>query len=375
MSDLQTTDPALLTIWQKVQAGERLDAADGQALFATRDLHALGAMADGQRQLRHGLKAYYSVNRHINYSNVCGLECAVCGFGKAPGSDGAYELSHDQIAAMAAAAAAGGATEVHLTGGLHPTWPLEHYEAMLTAIRQAAPALHIKAFTAVEVAHMAQLSGCTVREALARLIAAGLGSMPGGGAEIFDAAVRSRMFPAKISAEAWLEVHRQAHGLGLRSNATMLYGHLETAAQRVDHLLRLRALQDQTAGFNAFVPLSFVPAASIAARAAGLPTQSPSGLDDLKTVAVSRLMLDNFEHIKTFWVMHTLKLSQVALRFGADDVDGTVQQYEITPAGADIVDVARLEGVIRQAGCVPVQRDSLYRPIQTGQDGPKVIDH
>jgi aminodeoxyfutalosine synthase len=387
----------------KIASGIRLGQADGEALFASADLHALGALADAAKRRRHGDCAYYILNRHINYTNLCSLACEVCGFGKKARGEGVYEKTNEEVAAHAAAAQADGACEVHITGALHPHWRIEHYVDMLGKVRAAAPKVHVKAFTAVEVAHFAALSGITVEETLKRLIGAGLGSMPGGGAEIFDPAVRTRLFPDKIDARQWLEVHRTAHRLGLRTNATMLYGHLETPAHRVAHLLMLRELQDQTGGFQAFVPLSFIPQPenrdsphfswtkkedSPVEKLGVCPLenekgQSPffadekrgqslqkkgdspctTGLDDLKTVAVSRLVLDNFEHIKTFWIMHTLKLSQIALHFGADDIDGTVSRYEIIQGdGGGAVSAAELQRLIREGGLTPVQRDSGYRP-------------
>ena len=357
-------------IHEKLACGTRLEQADGEALFASRDLHALGSLADAAKRRRHGDRAYYILNRHINYTNLCALACEVCGFGKKALGEGVYEKSNQEVAALAAQAQADGACEVHITGALHPGWQIDHYVDMLDKVRAATPKVHVKAFTAVEVAHFADLSGITVEETLKRLIDAGLGSMPGGGAEIFDPAIRARLFPDKIDARQWLEVHRTAHRLGLRTNATMLYGHLETPAHRVAHLLALRELQDQTGGFQAFVPLSFVPprkrdADKMSATHEGRMPSShgTTGLDDLKTLAVSRLVLDNFEHIKTFWIMHTLKLSQIALHFGADDIDGTVSRYEIIqPDGGGAVSAGELQHVIREGGLTPVQRESGYRP-------------
>jgi len=356
---VEPTDPALIEISRKVHSGVRLEAADGEALYATRDLHALGSLADLVRRRRHGGRTFYIVNRHINYTNRCVLACLFCGFRRSPGDADAIEMSLQDVAAVAESAAQAGAREVHVTGGLHPKWKIDRYEQMLAAIRQSAPAIHIKAFTAVEIAHIARLSGLSVAEVLGRLAAAGLGSMPGGGAEIFDERVHAKAFRHKIGAEDWFEVHRVAHGMALRSNATMLYGHVETPAQRVAHMIRLRELQDRTHGFQAFVPLSFVPGSSPLSHLPG-----PTGLDDIRTVAVSRLMLDNFDHIKTFWVMHTLKLSQLALHFGADDVDGTVVRYEIVHAaeGGEVT-VEQLRRTILECGLEPVERDSFYRPV------------
>ena len=356
----------LYRIARKISRGERLDAADGEAMFAAGDIHALGSLADEVRRRRHGDAAYYNVNRHINYTNQCVLACLFCGFRRSPGEADATEMTIEDIAAAARHAAENGATEVHLTGGLHPKWKIDYYEAMLRSIRRCAPTLHIKAFTAVEIAHFARLSGISVRDALGRLIAAGLDSLPGGGAEIFDERVHAKAFRHKMGAEDWFDVHRTAHRMGLPSNATMLYGHVETPAERVRHMLRLRELQDETAGFQAFVPLSFVPTLTALSHLGG-----PTGLDDVRTIAVSRLLLDNIPHIKTFWVMQTLKLSQVALHFGADDIDGTVARYQITAAGGSAdqeqeVDAAQMRRIITEAGFVPMERDSLYRPVDRG---------
>ncbi len=359
------TDKKLAAVAEKLCAGDRLDQADGEVLLATRDIHTLGRLADDACRARHGDVAYYNVNRHINYTNVCVLRCKFCAFRRGPGGEGAYELSNEEIAEIAQAAAAGGATEVHVTGGLHPQWGVEHYEQMLAGIRRAAPDIHIKAFTAVEIAHFARLGRTTPADVLARLIAAGLASMPGGGAEIFDPTVHHEAFAGKIGSDDWFDIHRIAHGLGLRTNATMLYGHIETHAQRVDHLLKLRALQDATGGLQCIVPLSFQPAGTELARQHDLP--GPTGLDDLRTIATTRLLADNVPHVKSFWVMHGIKLAQLALDWGADDIDGTVVRYDITH---DVVTGARqevsidaLRALIAETGRTPVERDSLYRSV------------
>jgi len=392
---LSTTadDRDLARIAEKVRADRRLDLADGIALFACRDVHALGRLADGVRRRRHGDGAYYNINCHINYTNVCTLQCGVCGYARREGQDGAYELAPAEVARRAAQAAAAGATEIHMTGGLHPCWTLDNYEDMVRQVRQAAPRAHIKAFTAVEIDHIATMSGVSAQVVLQRLQAAGLDSLPGGGAEIFDPQVRAALFPLKMPAQRWLEVHREAHHLGMRSNATMLYGHIESPKHRVEHLLALRDLQDQTGGFQALVPLAFVPVPRAGASddadpgkalpgllAPGLSggalsgealsgealenLQGPTAIDDLRTVAVSRLILDNVEHIKTFWIMHGLKLSQLALHWGADDIDGTVTQYQIVESkDHSAVSAGSLRQLITEAGFTPVERDSLYRPI------------
>jgi len=381
-------DRDLARIAEKVRTGRRLDLADGVSLFACRDVHALGRLADGVRRRRHGDRAYYNINCHINYSNVCTLQCGVCGYARREGQDGAYELTPADVAKRAAQAAAAGATEIHMTGGLHPRWTLDHYEDMVRQVRQAAPRAHIKAFTAVEIDHIATMSGVSTQVVLQRLKASGLDSLPGGGAEIFDPQVRAALFPRKIPAQRWLEIHCQAHGLGMRSNATMLYGHIESPKHRVEHLLALRDLQDQTGGVQALVPLAFVPilrkgALDNADPGKALPgrsaqglsgdalagdvlenLQGPTAIDDLRTVAVSRLILDNVDHIKTFWIMHGLKLSQLALHWGADDIDGTVTQYQIVESkDHSAVSAESLRQLITEAGFTPVERNSLYTPI------------
>ena len=362
---LQFQDRALAGVAEKVCAGERLGELDGLALMTSRDIHALGVLADTVRRRLHGSAAYYNVNRHINYTNLCALRCRFCSFYRTPGSPGGYELSIDEMADIAASAGRAGATEVHITGGLHPAWRIDHYERMLAGIRQAAPSLHIKAFTAVEIAHFARLSQISPEEVLRRLMAAGLNSMPGGGAEIFDDRVHDEAFAHKIGQRDWFDIHRTAHRLGLKTNATMLYGHVETPLERVRHLLKLRELQDETAGLQCIVPLSFVPAGSALSHLPG-----PTGLDDLRTLAVARLMLDNIPHIKSFWVMQGIKLSQIALDWGADDIDGTVVWYDITKAGSTAgpathqeMSVDRIRRIILESGHTPIERDSLYRRV------------
>lgn len=360
---MEFTDPALEAIAAKALAGQALTQADGEALFATRDLHGLGLLADAVRRQRHGDAVYYNVNRHVNYTNICVLRCKFCSFCRRPGEDGAYEMTIEQVADAARQATEAGATEVHVTGGLHPAWMIEHYERMIREIRLAAPRLHVKAFTAVEIAHMARLSRLSVPAVLQRLVEVGLNSLPGGGAEIFDPRVRGEAFAHKMGQDAWFAVHRAAHQLGLPTNATMLYGHVETHAERVGHLLGLRQLQADSGGLQCVVPLSFIPAGSALAELPG-----PTGQDDLRTMAVVRLMLDNVPHLKTFWVMHGVKLSQLALSYGADDIDGTVVWYDITKdqprAGThQEMTVEQLRRVIVEAGYRPVERDSQYRRV------------
>jgi aminodeoxyfutalosine synthase len=371
-------DPALEPIRAKVLAGERLDAQDGLILFDTRDLFTLGELANLVRERRHGRRAYYNINRHINYTNYCVLRCKFCSFyrpfathGPAPADGYVYEV--DEIAGLAAEAAERGATEVHIVGGLHPTLPFSYYTDMCRAIRARCPELHIKAFTAVEIVHFGRIARprMSIAEVLTELRAAGLDSLPGGGAEIFDERVHAEAFKQKIGEQDWFDVHRVAHELGIPSNATMLYGHVESVEQRVHHLLKLRAHQDRSlaagrAAFQCCVPLAFVPDGSALAHLPG-----PSGLDDLRTLAATRLLLDNFPHVKAFWIMQSAKLAQVALNWGVDDFDGTVVWYDITKRGArgtnrQELTVAQIRRLIREAGCEPVERDTLYRPVQRG---------
>lgn len=355
----------LKTIEAKVEAGERLAREDGLALFEPRRLLAVGAMADGVRRGKHGLRTWYIANTHVNFTNRCENRCDLCAFWAGAGEERGYLLTSDDVVERARPDVAAGATEIHLVGGLHPDIGLDYYLDLLGRLREAFPEVCLQAFTAVEVHYAAKKAGLPVAEVLARLKAAGLAGLPGGGAEVFDPEVRRRIAPRKISGAEWLAVHREAHRLGMPTNATMLYGHVESPAHRVDHLLALRELQDETGGFAAFIPLPFHPEGT---RLADLP--GPTAVDDLATMAASRLLLDNIPHLKAFWIMLTPDLAQVALRFGADDMDGTVIREEIThAAGARTpqgLTTAVLVGLIRGAGGEPVERDTLYRPIVRG---------
>jgi aminodeoxyfutalosine synthase len=338
MPPITRLDP-LQVVEEKVAQGERLSADDGIALFEAHDLLRVGRLADAARRRKVGNDAYFVVNRHINYTNVCRNHCRFCAFSRVEGEPGAYTLTVDEVLAKAREAIEQGATEIHIVGGENPTLPYADIRAMVSGIRELAPAVHVKAFTASEIACFAQAEGMTVEELLADLKVAGLNSMPGGGAEIFNARVRQEVCPAKISGERWLEVHGIAHRLGLKTNATMLYGHVETYADRVDHLLRLRATQDDTGGFQAFIPLAFQPTNS---ELSHLPPTT--GADDLKTIA------------------------QIALFFGANDMDGTVVEEVISlmsQAGhGQQVSKAELVRVIRDAGRTPVERDALYQVVR-----------
>jgi aminodeoxyfutalosine synthase len=349
-------------IRDKVEAGQRLSFDDGMALEASNDLFALGSMANLMRERYNGDFAYFNVNTHINPTNVCVYTCDFCAFRADLGEDRAYVMDRDQIVERARQASARGATELHIVGGLHHKLPFGYYLDVVRWIRETAPEIHIKAYTAVEIEWFCKISRKSVEQVLKELIDAGLGSLPGGGAEIFHPEVREQICGAKASTESWLNVHRTAHRLGLHSNATMLYGHIDGPNHRIDHLIRLRELQDETDGFQTFIPLAFHPDNS---EMAHIP--KPSGVMDLKVMAISRLMLDNFPHIKAYWQMMTAKIAQIALRFGADDIDGTVVEEKIyhdagatTPQGMQRKDLIRL---IREAGREPIERDTLYRPV------------
>jgi aminodeoxyfutalosine synthase len=369
---LNTSDPTLTRIAEKLRAAEELNAADGIALYASRDIHSIGRLANFVREKLHGDKTFYNRNRHINYTNVCALSCKFCSFYRKRGEEGAYEMLVEQVVATAAKAAEAGATEVHIVGGLHPWLKFDYYLDMLRGVRSQCPTLHIKAFTAIEIIHLSRISRLGVRETLAALRDAGLGSLPGGGAEIFDDRVHDEVFKGKVRADRWFEVHRFAHELGIYSNATMLYGHVETPNERIGHFIKLRELQAESlegmksdpsrACFNCIIPLSFIPENSELGHLPG-----PTGLTDLKTLAIARLMVPNIQHIKAFWIMQGVGLSQLALHWGCDDFDGTVVWYDITKREGHGVHqemhVSDLRRLIREAGRTPVERDTLYKAV------------
>lgn len=361
------TRAGLEGVWTKVRDGQRLDAADAVALLTTTDLLALGAMADQARRRSVGDDVYFIVNRHINHTNVCRNRCLFCAFSHDEGDADAYTLTVDEVIDKAREKLTGGITEIHIVGGEHPTLPFEYYLEMMRRLKELAPDVHIQAFTASEIAHLADIAGRTVPEVLAELKEAGLGSLPGGGAEVFSGRVRELICERKISGREWLDVTRAAHQAGLMSNATMLYGHIETPEELADHMLRLRELQDDTGGFNAFIPLSFQPANTGLSELPG-----PSGFDDLRVLAAGRLVLDNFRHVKAFWINVGLKLAQVSLAFGVNDLDGTVVEEKIShAAGVDTgQELTRdeLVRVIRAAGRVPVERDTLYNVVRRYDD-------
>lgn len=354
-----STNTGLETIAIKVERDERLDFEDGVKLFSSYDLLGIGKLAAHVKKKKVGDKVFFVNNRHINQTNICVCRCKFCAFSRDEGDADAYTLSLDQIIEKAGASLHNGITELHIVGGLNPKVSYDFYLKMLRELCGTFPDVHIQAFTAVEVDYFAKITGKDLKTVLKELKEAGLGSLPGGGAEVFSSRVRGLVCPNKISGERWLEVMRSAHEIGMKSNATMLYGHVETVEDRVDHLLRLRELQDETGGFQAFIPLAFHP------KNTGLEdTPLTTGFDDLKMLAISRLMLDNFDHIKAFWIMLGLKLAQISLEFGVDDMDGTVVEEKIThSAGAETeesITKDELIRLIREAGGVPVERDTLY---------------
>ena len=356
--------PALERIREKVEAGQRLSAADGEFLFhAEVDLHAVGELADLLRQRKSGDAVYYNINSHLNPTNVCIYRCSLCAYSRDEDDPRAYTMSDQEILARGQEAVDAGCTELHVVGGVNPQKTYDWYVGIVHLLHEAYPRLHLKAWTATEIAWFAQTTKRPVRSILEDLATAGVGSLPGGGAEIFAPEVRTEICPRKADARTWLGVHRAAHQLGLRSNATMLYGHLESVEHRIDHLVHLRQLQDVTGGFQTFVPLAFHPENTRLTR-----VRRPSGLEDLRVMAVSRLMLDNFDHVKAYWVSLGVGTAQTALAYGADDLDGTVRHELIHhDAGAqspEVLSADELRAMIAEAGRVPVERDSLYRRVK-----------
>jgi len=352
-------DPRLEPVWDKVRAGERLSRQDGLLLFESDDLLGVGRMADHAKTRREGDRVYFVINRHITPTNVCVLSCAFCDFARTKGEAGSFEHTIEDMVGMVT----GETREVHIVGGHHPDWPFEYYERVIAAIRAAHPHVQIKAFTAAEIDYFWRRWKIEPKEALARLKAAGLQSMPGGGAEIFSARLaRLLKYTGKADPDRWCEIHGLAHALGIKTNATMLYGHVETLAERVDHLLRLREQQDASGGFLTFVPLAYQVGTTKL-----VPRQTPP-TDSLRTIAAARLVLDNFPHIEAYWVVLGEDTTSVALHFGADDVNGTLEDERIqhmagasTPAG---LARAQLFRMIRDAGKTPVERDALYNVIK-----------
>lgn len=373
-------------IAEKVLSGERITGDDALTLFRSDDIFTMGRLASHVAYRKNGKKAFFVLNRHINPTNICVNRCRFCAFSRSKGQAGAFEftigeiiekLREGQVAPPHPPLSKGGHrggnprhlsrvtrhlfSEVHIVGGLHPEWPFEHYTKMLSEIRKAFPSLAVKAFTAVEIDYFSRISGLSVREVLERLKKSGLQAMPGGGAEIFAEEVREKLCPEKISGERWLDIHKTAHRCGIPTNATMLYGHVESFEDRVDHLLKLRQAQDVTGGFQAFIPLAYHP------RNTDIGGCYTSGTDDLKTVAISRLVLDNIPHIKAYWIMLGEKIAQVSLLFGADDLDGTIVEEKITHYAGGMTNEGltrtELVNLIKKAGKVPVERDAFYNPV------------
>ncbi len=352
-------------IEEKVRESVRISDDDALFLFGHPDLIAVGRLAAMVNDRRNGKKVFFNVNRHINHTNICVNRCAFCAFYRAADTDGAYCMELDEVRSRALEAVGQGATEIHIVGGLHPSLPFDFYLEMLATVREAGPELHIKAFTAVEIEYLSRLAGLPIRDTLERLKGAGLGSLPGGGAEIFAPHVREKLCPEKISGERWLEIMAEVHASGLKSNATMLYGHIESHADRVDHMRQLRELQDRTGGFQVFIPLAFQKENNPLGH---LKNPMSGGVDDLKTLAIARLYLDNFANIKAYWVMLGEKIAQTSLCFGVNDLDGTVVEEKIghdagatSPQAMGRDDIVRL---IRSAGRVPVERDTLYNELR-----------
>jgi aminodeoxyfutalosine synthase len=363
----QSHDPRLEPIAAKVLAGQRLDFNDGLALYSSPDVLAVGWLANHVRERMHGDVTYFNVNRHINPTNVCVAACKLCAFGRKKGDPAGYTMALEEAWETAASGYSEAVTEFHIVGGLHPDLPLEYFLDLVRGLKQRFPKVHIKAFTMVEVAYLARRAKLSIEDTLVKLRDAGVDSMPGGGAEIFASRVRSIICDHKIDGEEWLTTARLAHKLGFRTNATMLYGHIENDEDRVDHLLKLRALQDETGGFQTFIPLAFHPENTPLDH---LPVTM--GLTDIRQIAVSRLLLDNFAHIKAYWQMLTPKIAQISLRFGADDLDGTVIEEKIyhdagatTPQGMTRKELCRL---ITEAGRIPVERDTLYHAVTRTED-------
>ncbi len=360
--EFQTDDAALQAIAGKVFARERLNLQDAVTLYRSPDILAIGWLANHVRERLHGNVAYFNVNRHINPTNVCVAACRLCAFGRKKDAPGAYTMALEEAFQTAASGYSEAITEFHIVGGLHPDLPFQYYLDLISGLKERFPQVHLKALTMVEIAFLARRGKLSIEETLRQLKNAGLDSLPGGGAEIFNERVRRVICDHKIDGEQWLDTARTAHRIGLKSNATMLYGHVENDEDRADHLLRLRALQDETHGFQTFIPLAFHPA--------NTPLQHlfvTTGMLDIKQIAISRLVLDNFPHIKAYWQMLSPKIAQISLRFGADDIDGTVVEEKIyhdagatTPQG---MVRSQLERLIREAGREPVERDTMYRPV------------
>ena len=357
------TDETLIEVGRRFFAGSRLGLADGMACLKTPDLVGLGSLASAARRARFGDRVFYVANHHINYTNICVNGCKFCAFHRSQGSPEGYLLKPEEVAAQIHGCGISGIREVHLVGAINPEPDFTYYIDLLRAIKAVGPDVRVKAFTAVEIDHISKRSSLSWSDCLTALREAGLDVLPGGGAEVFSERVRRELFPAKIDADTWLAVHAAAHRLGIGTNATLLFGHIETPAERIEHLLRIRAQQDETGGFRAFIPLVFHPGNTPLSHLPG-----PTGVESLKTIAVARLILNNIPHIKAYWVMLGLKLAQTALHFGADDLEGTIVAEKIAhQAGAETsVGLSRqdLEQLILSAGLTPVERDTFHQTIK-----------
>ncbi len=357
-------DNRLEEIKNKINERERLSREDGIYLYQSNDLLAIGEMAQAKKLSVSGRRVYFNVNRHINLTNICVSRCQFCAFGvDEDGNSGPYLMTPDEAFAYGVQAVDYGITEFHVVSAMHPHMGLDYYIEVISRLHKAYPDIHVQAFTAVEIFHFSKISGLPVGEVLQQLKDAGLGSIPGGGAEILNDDIRQELCPRKASSDEWLNVHRIAHQMGIRTNCTMLYGHIEKIEDRVEHLIRLRDLQDEAPGFQAFIPLPFLPENTKISH-----LKRTGAVDDLKTIAISRLMLDNIEHIKAFWIMLGLPVAQIALEFGADDIDGTVVEERIMhAAGASTekgISKEELVHLIKESGYIPTERDTLYNIIR-----------
>jgi len=364
------SDPAVRRVAEKIVAGERLSAADGLALFRSTDLTGIGLLADAVNRAKHGDVVTFAANQHINPTNICTLRttCVFCGYARLPKEEGAYRYTLDQVLQEARTGNGGMTREFHIVGGLDMKAGLAYYQEIFRALKAEMPHVHIKALTAVEIAHIARIEKMSWAEVLSALKDAGLDTLPGGGAETFSAAVREEIANKKLGAADYIGVHRTAHGLGIRSNCTLLYGHIETYEDRIEHMAMLRSLQDETGGFLAFIPLAYHPDDNVLGEKLGRRGTATSGVEDLKMLAIGRLFLDNFEHVKSHWIMVTPALSQLGLHYGVNDLEGTVVREKIYHAvGAQTRQAMSLDEIlalIRGAGKIPAERDSFYRIIR-----------
>jgi aminodeoxyfutalosine synthase len=368
---IRPTDRRLFPIADRVAAGERLSPADALALFESDDLIGIGALADAVNRQKNGDRVFVCANQHLNPTNVCILRatCTFCSFARTPREEGAYTMTLEEAFHEASLASDTPVREFHIVGGLHPKLRVSYYEDLIRGLKERHPGVEIKALTAVEIAHLARIEKASVEDVLIRLRDAGMQTMPGGGAEVFAKGVRATIAQRKLAAEEWIDVHRKAHGLGIRTNCTLLYGHVESLQDRVDHLEMLRELQDETGGFLTYIPLAYHPDNNELGEELGRTGTATTGFDDLKNLAIGRLFLDNIPHIKTHWIMNTAKVSQIALHFGVDDLEGTVRRERIyheagahTPEGMTFAEIIR---IVKDAGKRPVERNVHYEEVRS----------